>query len=207
MSNSYYSKTTTNEVVFGSTQQQHHHNTNVASRTTVVANPYATNTASQSCSSLHNPPKQPCVTPVSNRKIPSHLCEDLYIHTHHKQIVPVGKKRKVDVQDEDDNSVGTVMPCVFATECKLLLDDPNALAQMTYNDHDRVINFTWTITNPSVLQTTINVEGYTNCITDPEYICKRHAIINGKIHEWHKATNDLLTHIESNDVMQDVYQP
>jgi hypothetical protein len=204
MSNTYYSKTTTSEVV---TQQHYnHHNPNVASRT-VVANPYTTNSASQSLSTtIRNVPKQPCVTPVANRKIPSRSTEDLYIHTHHKQIVPMGKKRKVDVQDEDDNSVGTVMPRVFATE-RELPDNASALAQMTYNDHDRVTNLTWTIANPSVLKTTINVEGYTNYITDPDYIRKRHEIINGKIHEWRKATNDLLTRVESDDVMQDIYQP
>jgi hypothetical protein len=99
------------------------------------------------------------------------------------------------------------MPHVFATECKLPLDDPDTLAQMTYNDHDRVTNLTWTIENSSVLQTTINVEGYTNYITDPDYIYKRHAIINGKIHEWHKATNGLLTCVKCDDVMKEVYQP
>jgi hypothetical protein len=72
------------------------------------------------------------------------------------------------LDDDDDNSVDTVMPRVSVR----LKGDANEIQA-----------YKWTIKDDQHAKTVLYVKGYTNFVTDLDYINRKHAIINRKIND------------------------
>jgi hypothetical protein len=92
-----------------------------------------------------------------------------------KKTPNAGKKWKVDVEDVDDTSVVVVTPCVCTGQDQAILTSSDAPS------------IQWEVTDVSGT-TCILVSGYSNYITDPEYIELRKSVLLGKIDEWRNRT-------------------
>ncbi len=110
------------------------------------------------------------------------------------QYPEAGKRRKIEVDDEDDTQVVAIMPHVITGRIRTEFEDSATAAHIKVEE---------VVTGRAYLK----VQGYTNYIKDFDYIRRRHEVILGKISEWRKATLDLLDRVEGDKVLGDVYSP
>jgi hypothetical protein len=105
-----------------------------------------------------------------------------------------GKRRKIEVEDEDDTEVMAIMPHVITGRIRTEFEDSATAAHIKVEE---------CVSGRAYLK----VQGYTNYIKDFDYIRRRHEVILGKISEWRKATLDLLDKVEDDEVLGDIYSP
>jgi hypothetical protein len=74
-------------------------------------------------------------------------------------------------------------------------------------DSKSIQAYKWTIGDDKSAKTVLYVKGYTNFVTDLDYINRKHAIINGKINEWRTAQIDMLDRVEGDKVLGHIYDP
>jgi hypothetical protein len=130
---------------------------------------------------------------IKNESPKSQLKKDI-------EVLPVlqypeaGKRRKIEVDDEDDTEVMAIMPHVITGRIRTEFEDSATAAHIKVEE---------VVTGRVYLK----VQGYTNYIKDFDYIRRRREVILGKISEWCKATLDLLDHVESDEVLGDIHSP
>lgn len=110
------------------------------------------------------------------------------------QYPDAGKRRKVAVEDALESDVVTIMPHVKEGRIRTEYEDSVTAVHMKVQEE---------LTGRSQLK----VRGYTKYLNCPDYIRRRHEIINGKIDEWRKASLDLLDRVENDRVLGDIYSP
>jgi hypothetical protein len=147
--------------------------------------------SSREGSPLLNPAEaKPLSLPSSARKALKYA-ENPYMTTMYTKKTPkAGKKRKVDVEDADDSSVVVVTPRVRTGPDQAILTSGDAPS------------IQWEVTEVSGT-TYVPVSGYSNYITDPEYIELRKSVLLGKIDEWRNASLQLLGLVELKDAQRE----
>jgi hypothetical protein len=167
--NNFYKTTSTEKVVVTKTSSNTTRSTSTSSTTnSYVPNPYI-------------------ITPKKHHVSFADPVEET---DGYEQYPPIGKKRRVSLEDEDHNTVSTIMPRVEMKNERST--DPSEIG--------------WTVDEGDAWHTLVRVPNYTNFVTDIDYVTKKHAIINGKMDEWRKAQSDLLDKVQGDPVMGPIYK-
>jgi hypothetical protein len=178
----FYKSTTTRKIVV--TKNSSASTTSSTSSSTVVHNPYNVKPKTKQTLQIEAAPEEVILETDDDKH------QDDENSYEEDQYIPIGKKRRVGLEDEEDNTVHTVMPRV------------KVVHKHSPNDGN---NIGYSVDEADTWYTVVPVPDYTNFVTDIEYINKKHEIINGKLDEWRKATMRLLDRVENDPVMGNIY--